>query len=345
MINDLEKRISPVPISGIYEIVWSVTDCCDARCKYCYSDSKKRESHTLSIDDARVVADQLQQMEVKIIAFTGGDPFLNKDLFEIAELCRKKFPVLFLSSNGHWIDAEKARRVKQIGIDSVQISIDGEEKIHDELRGVQGSYKKALKAVRLLKDEGVDVAIAPTMTKHNLGSFDFLVDLAKQEGCDLSLKRVVLTGRGGKSDSLSISSSEYFELYRRADELNKRGELVVYMHCDPLRLLFREESAREKLRKNFEGIAGCMAGVGIMYIKSNLDVYPCSKLPIFCGNLREKSLVEIFDSSDVIKNLKNRTNVKGKCASCEYLNLCGGCRATAFENGDYLDEDKLCWYY
>lgn len=347
MITGLTEKISPPPKSGLYEVVWSLTNICDSRCLYCYSNSSSVEKNTktVDIDAARRIISMMEELEARIVSFTGGDPLLNKNFFEIAEMCREKFKILFLSTNGHQINQNTAEKIKKIGIDSVQVSIDGPEELHDRLRGVKGSFKKALAGVKMLKEMGVDVAIAPTLTKGNIDQIEFLSDLAKNLDCDLSIKRVVLTGRGNDNDYLSITSDDYRRVYEYADDFNKKNKIRIFMHCDPLKFLLFDEGKKKKM-ENLNRIAGgCMAGSGILYINADGDIYPCSKLPVLCGNLNVNSLSEIYYNSLKLKEIRNRTNIKGKCSKCKYLNICGGCRATAFEkDGDYLDSDYLCWY-
>ncbi len=345
MINELAKKLSPCPKSGLYEVIWSLTDACNLRCQYCYSDSKKLQKNSVNVNESKKIIEALEKLEVRIISFTGGEPLLNKDFFKIARLCRAKFRIIFLSTNGYYINKKIAAEIKECGIDSVQVSIDGPEHVHDDLCGVKGAFKKAMRAVVNLKSAGVDVAIAPTLTRQNINQLQYLTEIALSLDCDLSVKRVVLTGRGAEQKQLSITSDDYKKVYEYADGFNKQNKIHIFMHCDPLKFHLFSKAKKESLKNSTTIRGGCMAGIGLLYISTQKDIYPCSKLPISCGNLNKKSLDEIWYNSPIMKSLRERINLKGKCFQCEYANVCGGCRATAYETKlDLFDEDYLCWY-
>lgn len=345
MIHNLLERLKPPPKSGLYEVVWSITSQCDLECQYCYSGSSRHGLASVSAEGSKYFIDMFTKLETKIIAFTGGEPLLNKQFFKIAHLCRDKFRIIFLSTNGSHIDKQTALKIKDCGIDSVQVSIDGPEDVHDHLRGVKGSFKKAIRALVFLKDVGVDVAIAPTLTSYNVNYLEYLINLAFTFNCDVSIKRVILTGHGKGKKSLSLDRYEYKRAYEYANKINGLGKIHVFMHCDPLRFLLFDENKRKDFEKLSLISGGCMAGVGLLYINPNGNVYPCSKLPVLCGNIHKTSLSEIWRNANVLNILRQRNLFHGRCGKCIYLNVCGGCRASAYEqHHDVLAEDYLCWF-
>lgn len=334
---DLNKKIQQSS-SGLYEIVVAVTGRCNFACKFCYSNSTSAQVQSISYGTLCSIFHQAKKMGVQIIAISGGEPFLHKDIFKILKSAKKACPILMLSTNGFFIDKDVAHKLRLIGVDNVQLSIEGKEEVNDELRGVKGAFKKAISALKYLRNENIDVTITPTIQRENFDNIYYIWRLAKKYGADISIKRMIETGR---ADTLAnITPEKYKKLYDFAVEENKKNQKSkIFIHCDPLRVLYKNTEEIDLSR-----FSGCVAGKALLYIKYNGDVYPCSKLPIKCGNIYEEKLKNIFLNSETIKQLTNREDLKGKCRDCMYYMACGGCRASAYAKyNDYMTEDPLCW--
>ena len=219
----------------------------------------------------------------------------------------------------------------------MQVSIEGREKVHNNLRGDPHSFERAILAVTNLRKEGVDVAISPTFRKENANEIKYLYELAKKLGCDLSIKRSIPTGRVRGE---SLSPKEYKHLYDFAFQMNKQDkDTKIFIHCDPLRVIYEDKS-----KLDLQKLSGCLAGFGVLYICFNGDIYPCSKFHLKLGNIYQDRVRKIL-KSPIVARLKDRNNLRGKCGKCELRWVCGGCRADAFSNsGDIFGEDPLCWY-
>jgi len=329
----LDLNILKESKSGYYEAIISLTNKCNLKCNFCYANSSSNNSKELSYNILKKIFPEIKSLGIQIIALTGGEPLLNKEFFKIAMLAKKNFPVVFLATNGFFINSLNARRIKNAGISNVQISIEGNEEVHDKIRGVPTSYKRAKNAAKILKSLGVDVTLTPTFTKGNLKNIKYLYELAKELKCDLSIKRHISIGRGKSSQE--IFPEEYMELYRFGIDKNKEGNVHVFMHCDPLRTIFENKKTNK--------VTGCIAGFGLFYIRYDGEVFPCSKLPISMGNIYEKNLQENL-KSPLVTELKNRNKLKGKCGKCDKRFICGGCRASAYAaTGDLFSEDPMCW--
>ena len=338
MIN-LEAKIEESS-SGIYELVIGITSRCNFNCKFCYSSSGRNSIKELPLTKIKEIFDEAKSLGIQIIAISGGEPFLHPDFYEILSYAKKAASIVMLSTNGSFIDKDAAKKLKDLGIDNVQLSIEGPEDINDSLRGVEGAYKKTITALKNLKDNDIDVTLTPTIQEENYQNIFFVWELAKKYNADLSIKRMVETGR---ADNLSnISPEKYKELYDFAIKENKRRKdrkSRIFIHCDPLRVLYKNPEEID-----FTRFTGCIAGKALLYIKYDGDIYPCSKLPIKCGNIYANSLKDVLEKSSVIKEVTNRDKLKGKCGICDYKLVCGGCRASAY--GKYQDineEDPMCW--
>jgi len=324
--------------SGLYEVVIALTGRCNLKCKYCYSNSDNKNA--LQLDKSTIIKlfDELEELGVQIIAFSGGEPLLHKDFFEIAKFAAKKFNIVFLSTNGYFITNAIAKRIAESGIKNVQVSIDGKKSTHNQLRGNKNSFKNAVDAVKYLRNHNVDVTITPTFQKNNFKEILYLWNLAKRLNCDLAVKRPIITGRA--TIQSNINAQTYKKLYNFAIVQNKKNmHSKIFMHCDPLRILYLDKKNIDLTRLN-----GCIAGFGLIYIRYNGDVYPCSKLPLKIGNIYTHSLKKILHSKKIME-LIDRNNLTGKCGKCALKYTCGGCRASALSQfGNVYSEDPLCWH-
>lgn len=320
--------------SGYYEVVISLTNKCNLKCKFCYANSSQKETRELSYDTLSRLFPELEKMGIQIIALTGGEPLLHKDFFRIVKTAKKHFPIVFLATNGYFITPSIAEKIKNSGISNVQISIEGDQIIHNSIRGVPTSYKRAKNAAKLLKSLGVDVTLTPTFIKDNLKNIEDVFKLAEELKCDMSIKRQISMGRAKSKEE--ISAEDYKSLYQFGFEKNRGDGSRIFMHCDPLRIIFKDIP-----KKNI--LTGCIAGFGLFYIRYDGEVFPCSKLPISLGNIYTEKLQNIL-KSPIITQLKNRNNLKGKCGKCENKFVCGGCRAAAYaHNKTLFGEDPKCW--
>jgi radical SAM protein with 4Fe4S-binding SPASM domain len=320
--------------SGYYEAIISLTNKCNLKCKFCYANSSQKETQELSYPFIKKLFPELKKLGIQIIALTGGEPLLHKDFFRIAKLAHKHFPIVFLATNGYFITQEIAKKIKEAGISNVQVSIEGDQEVHDTLRGVPTSYQKAKNAAMMLRSIEVDVTLTPTFTKGNLRNIEDVFRLAKELKCDMSIKRQISIGRAKQEEE--ISSKDYESLYKFGIARNREIGPRVLMHCDPLRTIFKTPQKKDTL-------TGCIAGFGLFYVRYDGEVFPCSKLPISIGNLHREKLSKVLKSR-LISELKNRNNLKDKCGGCKNKFLCGGCRAAAYaHNNNLFGEGPACW--
>jgi radical SAM protein with 4Fe4S-binding SPASM domain len=263
-----------------------------------------------------------------------------------------------LGSNGTLINDAVAKNLKEAGVKTVSISLDSSvpEK-HDDFRGVEGSWRKAVRAIKALRENGVLVQVNTTVTRQNLGEIDEIMSSAERLGVEnFHLFFLVPTGRGAKL--ADISPSMYENMIRSTFAKAAKHKLNVRPSCAPQFMRIAKDMGLDMR----QWIRGCIAGLYYCRVYPNGDVTPCPYLPIRLGNVREKKFCEIWFTSAVFKNLRDVDNLKGKCGACEYRSLCGGCRARAYGlssdfidfcgdlgqpaelKGDYLTEDPWCVY-
>jgi radical SAM/SPASM domain protein of ACGX system len=339
---------------------WHLTANCDQHCKHCYMyDEPTYESemkNCLSLEQCKQVIDDfsnmLSELDIKgRINFTGGDPLLRKDFFEVLEYANSKKNIsrMGILGNPFHIDEKTARRLKESGIVSYQISVDGLEKMHDYFRK-PGSFKASFAAFKILSKAGIKTAAMFTLSRKNAGDLLPVIDLIAKEGIDVfAFARLCAVGTGKNLKEETFSPLEYKELlynvlekYRQLEEAGSRTEFVRKDHlfdllCQDLGLL----PPRPKNKKMIYG--GCGIGVNSLCVLADGTVYACRRFPSPVGKVPEQKIWDIFLKSKQMNEYRKYEKIKG-CGKCELLPICRGCRAVAYGlTGNYFARDPQCW--
>lgn len=269
---------------------------------------------------------------LRAILFTGGEPLLRKDLLGLMKFAKKNKLLVFLATNGTLIDDWFTKKFKGI-VDKINVSLDGgSAEKHDSIRGIKGSFSKSIKAIQKLRKK-FNLSIAFTVSSRNLSELNAVASVAKKQGILLTIKRFIPIGKGAQDKSLTLSKSKYKILIEEIGRLRKVQRISF---GDPFPFSYERKD-------NCYG--GCMAGIYSLSMDFDGEIYPCTKLKISLGNIRNKNISEIWQESKILKKLKKR-ELGGKCGSCPKIFSCGGCRAAAYADySDFLAEDPLCFYY
>jgi radical SAM protein with 4Fe4S-binding SPASM domain len=330
-----------------------LTERCNLRCRHCYQSGTKGAE--LSPAEIRNVAREVSELldtwtDTYEIPFspsfniTGGEPFLREDIFEILQEIGSQGFELYLLSNGVLIDKEKAQKLSELGVKGVQVSIEGPERIHEEIRG-RGSFSSSLKGVAHLLKAGLSVTLNVTLSDINADHFMDLVRLSSSLGVHkLGFSRLVPSGRGSGLLNNMLTKRTLSELYRSIVSLNPEGLQIVT--GDPVA---SRMSDNDKDDSGSFATGGCAAGISGFTILPDGTVTPCRRLPIPIGNVRKDALREIWATSRVLESLRDKRSYKGKCGSCRRWSSCRGCRAIAYAysqwkgENDFLAEDPQCF--
>jgi len=283
-----------------------------------------------------MLIDELSKLKPTYFVLSGGEPLLRRDFFELASYAVKKGLHISLATNGLLLDEEVATKLKDVGVKSVYVSVDGASPItNDRIRG-RGSFRKAINAVEICVKSGLRTGIAMTITKINVKDVPRMINLAMNLGVStLSFRRFKPAGRGFVNRfelELSIKQHKEFLTLLKCKKEELQGVLKIRYH-DPLWALIDS--------KNY---SPCVAGRSLFSIMPNGDVWACPHLPISAGNIREKPLEQIWENSSFLKQLRNRELLRGKCSICQHKYVCGGCRSAAYAYyGDCFGTDPKCW--
>ena len=188
----------PLSIYAPFLVVWDFTHNCNLKCKHCYSDSGSKREEELTTQEALAVVDQLADAGIIALAFSGGEPFSRKDFFEVARHAADRGLYVSLATNGTLLTKENVQKLKEVKVNYVDISIDGATaKTHDEFRGVQGAFDKAITGLKNCVEADLCVCIATTATKNNYEEMPAIIDLAEEMGAErFTYFNFVPAGRG-----------------------------------------------------------------------------------------------------------------------------------------------------
>ena len=336
-------------------VAWELTRACNLNCVHCRASADKGPyPGELTTERCRQILDEISEVGSPIIILTGGEPLLREDIFELTSWGDKKGLRMVMATNGTLLTKEIVTRMVESGIKRVSISLDGpNEALHDSFRKVPGAFRGALQGIGLLKEAGLPFQVNTTVTKLNSPYIAEILDLAVTLGAEAHhLFLLVPTGRAKEMVDQEIDALEYESLLHWLYEMRDKVPIHLKATCAPhyYRVLRQEARAKgEKVTFETYGLdavtRGCLGGTSFCFISYDGIVQPCGYLELNCGDLKVSSFKEVWWDSDIFKKLRDFSSYKGKCGRCEYIRVCGGCRARAYEaTGDFLAEEPLCAY-
>ena len=338
-------------------VMWNLTRRCNLACQHCYMDAEKEASEELSLEEGIHLVDDLAALKIPILIFTGGEPLLSRNFFAYAFHAREIGLRTVISTNGTLITPEVARLMAEAQIRYVGVSMDSiTPQRHDSFRGVAGAWDRALQGMRNARDAGLKTGLRITLTRDNWQDVPALLNLALDEGIPrFCLYHLVPTGRGAGIAERDVTPEQRRSVIRllaeAAVELKDRNIEILTtdspMDGAYLLELLKGDPRQEQVRKLLTNAGGCSTGVKVANINHKGDVHPCHFMPhVVVGNVRERSFRDIWidNPSPELSALREiKSNLKGACGKCDYLDLCGGCRQKAFYyHGDLFAEDPTC---
>jgi heme b synthase len=336
-------------------VAWETTRNCNLACVHCRASATMGPyENELTTEESLRLLDQIGEVARPIIILTGGEPLLREDIFDIAAYGTQLGMRMVMALNGTLLTVPVAEKLVGAGIKRLSISIDGATAdSHDRFRQVNGAFEGALAGVEAAKSAGLEFQINTTITKSNLAEIPRIHELTIELGAVAHhIFLLVPTGRGKYIVDQAIDAAEYEEVLNWFYDQRERSALELKATCAPhyYRIL-RQRARKEGKKITFEShgldavTRGCLGGIGFCFISHRGDVQPCGYLTLDCGNVRDRSFADIWNSAEVFTTLRDDAQLEGKCGHCEYRRVCGGCRARAFEaTGNFMAEEPLCSY-
>jgi radical SAM protein with 4Fe4S-binding SPASM domain len=297
-----------------------------------------------------------------VLVFSGGEPLCREDLFELVGCAGALKLIPALATNGTLIDARIANQIHDSGIVRVSVSLDGATaEVHDKQRQLAGAFDRAIEGIKHLRESNVPFQINITLTKYNAEQIKDVYELAKSLGAvAVHIFMLVPVGCGQTlAESDMLTSEQYEQKMLEISELDGRGELQMKVTCGPhYERIIRQQGlykSRTKAGRGNDNVPGrsghggvskgCLAGLGVLFVGHQGDVFPCGYLPVKCGNVLEDKLSDIWYNNEDLARMRDSDQLEGKCGICGYRQVCGGCRGRAYAaTGNYMAEEPFCAY-
>lgn len=368
-------------LQGLHLLFWEITAACNLRCRHCrrLDEVDKPLPGEMTTEEGKRFLEDVSRIAHPIIVFSGGEPTMRQDLFELVNHASRLGMQTALATNGTGIDQTMAKRIADSPIKRVSISFDGVDSLtHDSFRGQKGAFRAALRGWKYLQRNGLSLQVNTTISKHNLRQLPQLYQMALRLKADaIHFFVVIPVGCGlGMRPEQFLSAQEIEEALEWIHRQGDADGVIAKPTCAPqfFRILLQkrksfspqstQRSQRKNLKESFEFSAvsatsvvrnegdkmsrwtkGCLAGTGIGFVSSLGDVFPCGYLPNKVGNVKETPFDRIWQESPVLRQLRDPSLLEGKCGVCSYRTICGGCRARAWaQTQDVLAEDPSCVY-
>ena len=344
-------------------VVWNMTRACNLKCVHCYAKaSESGHEKELTTQEAKAMIDDLAGFGVPVLLFSGGEPLVRGDLVDLARYAVSQGMRAVISTNGTLITKDKARELKSVGLSYVGVSLDGLEEVNDHFRGKKGAFQAALEGIRNCQEVGLKVGLRFTLNRMNVEEVPKIFDLLEQADIPrVCFYHLVYAGRGSElieEDLDHLQTRAVVDLIiDRTKDLHERGlnkeVLTVDNHADGpylyLRMVRQKDPRSGEVLELLRMNEGNSSGVGIGCISWDGAVHADQfwRHTSF-GNIRERPFSEIWTdlSNPIMAKLKEKKrHVKGRCAACSWLDICGGnfrVRAEAV-TGDMWAPDPACY--
>jgi radical SAM protein with 4Fe4S-binding SPASM domain len=330
---------------------WEVTTACNLTCIHCHAAGGVRSPDELTTDEGKRLIDGLAEVDAfRVLVFSGGEPLVRPDIFELLAHSRDAGFTNIIATNGTLIDEETAWKLRDHGVVCNAISLDAADPcVNNYIRNSPNAYDLTLRGIEATKKAGLLLQINATAMTYNVPVLSELVDfVGRMDASIMLLYQLVAVGRGEHIEGATLKMRENAFLSEFIARKQRESKTVIEPVAGPQYwpyLLERRNVNGFFLKMARKVFHGCSAGRGFVYLKPNGDVWPCPFVEVKAGNVREQSFRDIYENAPVFRNLRAREEtLRGHCRDCRYSSICGGCRGRAWAyRGDYLAEDPSCF--
>jgi radical SAM protein len=345
-----------------FTIAWEVTRACAYACVHCRANAQhQRDPRELSTAEAKQLIERLAEFgNHPILIFTGGDPMMRPDLFELIEYANQKGLRCSLTPTATALPTlDRLNRARQAGVKRIALSLDAPQaSIHDAFRQVAGSWQRTMDILQRAHAVGLSVQVNTTVAKHNAHILEEMVPFIQEVGAvQWSLFFLVPTGRAMVEQM--ISPQDHERVFNWLYDLSKTAPFDIKATAAPMyrRVAIERQKLEGKSSEDnlFQGAGyqyqdglnrptkGVNDGNGFLFISHIGEIQPSGFLPITAGMVRSDDVIDVYRHHPLFRSLRNPDGYKGVCGKCAYRYVCGGQRGRAFAiSGDPLESDPAC---
>ncbi|HXD29466.1 MAG TPA: GDL motif peptide-associated radical SAM/SPASM maturase [Pyrinomonadaceae bacterium] len=317
--------------------VWEITLACDLKCQHCGSRAGKRRPDELSTDECLDLVRQLARLGTREVTLIGGEAYLRRDWLQIIREVRNQGMDCSMQSGALHLTEERIREAAEAGLQAAGVSIDGLPEVHDQIRGVKGSFDAAYRALQLIGQHGLTPSVNTQISSLVIPQLRELMQLFISAGAkNWQVQLTVAMGNAADNPHLLLQPFELLtvmpllaELYTEGLEhglLMQPGNNIGYF--GPYESLWRGNGDDQV------HFSGCNAGQNTMGIEADGTIKGCPSLPTTPyagGNIRDLTLEQIWQTTDPLSFTRARSidDLWGYCRSCYYADVCkAGCTWT-----------------
>jgi len=315
-VGDRALQLS-VPLSVQLDLTYR----CNEQCIHCYLDHHDHGEMTTA--EIKYLLQEMAEAGVFILTLSGGEIFLRKDLFDILECARSLTFVIKLKTNAVMIREAQAARLRDLDVDSVQVSIYSHRpEVHDAITKLPGSLRRSINAIRFLKSQGLKVIIANVLMTENAYDYQGVRALADELGVECTLDPTVTPMMDGDRATLALNAGESTlrSVFRDKDVVGNVEEFCALPTAP-------DEDSMDSLP--------CSAGHTGCYVSPYGEFYPCVQFPLSCGNVRQQRFIDIWRNSAQLKEVRSiRLRDLSGCSQCAHGVTCSRCPGLAFMEGN-----------
>jgi radical SAM protein len=335
-----------------FVLIWEVTQACELACDHCRADAQPgRNPNELTTEEGKRLLDEAALFgDSQLVVLSGGDPLIRDDLVELVAYGTDIGLRMTLTPSGtDSLTLDVLKDLKASGLKRLALSIDGPKAVHDNFRGEDGSFQQTVNAAVAANKIGLPVQINTTVCETTASTLPVVRDLVARLGAVLwSVFFLVSVGRGRLLENVTPQRAE--GILEWLDEISADASFGVKTTEAPhYRRVSLQQNGNPTATPDNDSIGrrgGIIAGDGFAFVSHTGNVYPSGFLPESAGNVREESIVDIYQEAPLFRRLRNREKLSGKCGACEFRHVCGGSRSRAYAaTGDPLGSDPLCSYY
>lgn len=339
-----------------FTIAWEVTRACAFSCVHCRADAQhRRNPGELTTEEGYALIDRLTEFGSPILVFTGGDPMMRKDLFDLIAYADAAGLRCSLTPTATALPTvDRLRRAQEAGVRRIALSLDAPTpEVHDDFRKVKGSWERTMAILRNAREIGLSTQVNTTVTSHNLDLLPDMVRFVREVGAvQWSVFFLVPMGRG--QELSMISPEQHEEVFGWLHDLSLTGDFDIKATAAPMyrRVAIQRGAGASVAGAGFathDGLdrptQGVNDGRGFLFVSHLGEIMPSGFLPLSAGNVRVDDVVDVYRNHELFRSLRDPGRLTGKCGACEFRQVCGGQRGRAYAmTGDHLASDPACAY-
>ena len=323
-------------------VSWMTTNQCNLKCSHCYQDAGSQKDAELTTAEGKKLIDEIARAGFKIMIFSGGEPLMRPDIYELVAYAASKGLRPVFGTNGTLITKEVAKKLKDSGAAAMGISLDSlDEEKHNKFRGDAEAYSRTIQGMKNCREAGLPFQIHTTIMDRNKGEICDIIDFAVEMGAMAEyIFFLIPVGRGVYIEDTAVEVMEYENLLRTIMEKQKQVSIPIKPTCAPQ---FTRVAKQLGVDLDPRFTRGCLGGLTYCIISPIGKVRPCAYMVEEAGDVHDTPFDEIWSSSPLFQQLRTQ-DYKGACGKCGYKGICGGCRARSayYHDGDIMQEDSYC---